>query len=221
MACGDRKAAFRVAILDPEVTVSQPTRVTAITGIDALSHALESYVTTRRNVLSQLFAREAWRLLERNLETVLRQPDDLEARGCTQLGANLAGMAIENSMLGACHACANPLTAHYGLTHGIAIGVLLPHVIRFNAPTVGRLYGELAHEAGLINGDWGAAAETLARRVSGYMQLAELPTTLSAYGVSAGILPVLAEEASQQWTGKFNPRPVSEADLLHLYEAAL
>jgi alcohol dehydrogenase len=221
MACGDRKAAFRVAILDPEVTVSQPVRVTAITGIDALSHALESYVSTRRNPLSQLFAKEAWRLLERNLERVLRRPDDLEARGCTQLGANLAGMAIENSMLGACHACANPLTAHYGLTHGIAIGILLPHVIRFNAAAAGGWYGELAHEAGLINGDWGAAAEALARRVGEFMRMAELPVTLSACGVSAGILPVLAEEAALQWTGKFNPRPVTEADLLHLYEAAL
>ena len=67
MACGDRKAAFRVAILDPEVTVSQPAKVTAVTGIDALSHALESYVTTRRNPLSQMFAREAWRLLEAEL----------------------------------------------------------------------------------------------------------------------------------------------------------
>src|SRR4051795_11662780 len=72
MACGDRKAAFRVAILDPEVTVSQPAKVTALTGIDALSHALESYVTSRRSPVSQIFAREAWTLLEINLEKVLR-----------------------------------------------------------------------------------------------------------------------------------------------------
>src|SRR5207237_508075 len=129
--CGDRKAAFRVAILDPEVTVSQPALVTAITGIDALSHALESYVTTKRNPISQTFSRSAWRLLEPHLEVVLRDPGNVEARGCMQLGANFAGSAIENSMLGACHACANPLTAHYGLTHGTAIGILLPHVIRF------------------------------------------------------------------------------------------
>ena len=104
-----------------------------------------------------MFAREAWRLLERNLEKVLREPDDLEARGAMQLGAHFAGTAIENSMLGACHACANPLTAHYGITHGLAIGILLPHVIRFNAAAVGALYGDLAHEVGLLNGD-GAAA---------------------------------------------------------------
>jgi alcohol dehydrogenase len=221
MACGDRKVAFRAAILDPEVTVSQPPGVTAITGIDALAHAVESYVCTLRGPVSQMFAHAAWGLLEPNLEVVLREPGNLEARGAMQLGANFAGAAIENAMLGACHACANPLTAHYGLTHGIAIGVLLPHVIRFNAPAVGPLYNDFAHEAGLINGDMGAAAEALAQRITQLMRLAGLPTTLSACGVSAGILSLLAEEASQQWTARFNPRPVNEIDLMHLYEAAL
>ena len=220
MACGDRKAAFRVAILDPEVTVTQPAKVTAITGIDALAHALEAYVTTKRNPLSQMFAREAWRLLQSNLQLVLRDPGNVEARGAMQLGAHFAGVAIENSMLGACHACANPLTAHYGLTHGVAIGILLPHVLRFNANVAGPLYSELAHEARLLNGDLNVAAESLARRVTELMQLAGLPTTLSACGVAGGILPVLAEEAAQQWTGRFNPRPVTEADLLRLYEEA-
>jgi alcohol dehydrogenase len=220
MACGDPKAAFRVAILDPELTVSQPAKVTAITGIDALSHALESYVTTTRNPMSQTFARSAWQLLQDNLEQVFRHPNDVEARGAMQIGAHLAGMAIENSMLGACHAGANPLTAHYGITHGIAIGILLPHVIRFNAETVGPLYGDLAHEAGMLNGDGRAAAEELANQITRFMKLADLPTSLSSYGVSRGILPVLAEEAAQQWTARFNPRPASEADLLELYQAA-
>lgn len=221
MACGDRKAAFRLAILDPEVTVSQPARVTAITGIDALSHALESYVTTRRNVLSQTFSREAWRLLEPNLEIVLREPANLDARAAVQLGANLAGTAIENSMLGAAHACANPLTAHYGITHGIAIGIMLPHIIRFNACVAGPMYADLARQAGMRNGDLKVAAEALAQRITELVQCAQLPATLSACGVTSGILPLLAEEAGQQWTGKFNPRPVSEADFLQLYQAAL
>jgi len=221
MACGDPKAAFRVAILDPELTVSQPAKVTAITGVDALSHAVESYVTTRRNPLSQTFARSAWQLLAANLEKVLRHPNNLEARGAMQIGAHFAGMAIENSMLGACHACANPLTAHYGLTHGIAIGILLPHVIRYNAEVVGPLYGDLAHESGMANGDGNAAAEELARRITGLMKTANLPTTLSACGVSRGILPLLAEEAAQQWTGRFNPRPATDSDMLALFNAAL
>jgi alcohol dehydrogenase len=221
MACGDRKAAFRAAILDPEVTVSQPAAVTAVTGLDALTHAVESYVCARRTPLSQSFSREAWRLLEGNFAKVLRNPADLAARGYMQVGANLAGLAIENAMLGAAHACANPLTAHYGITHGVAVGVMLPHVIRFNAQAVGGLYAELAHQVGLLNGDAAAAGEALSRRILELMEAARLPTTLSACGVSPGIFPVLAEEAGQQWTGKFNPRPVSEADLRALYEAAL
>ena len=221
MACGDRKAAFATAILDPEVTVTQPAKVTALTGIDALSHAVESYVTTKRNPVSQMFAREAWKLLEVNLEKVLHTPDDLEARGAMQMGAFLAGTAIENSMLGVCHACANPLTAHYGITHGLAIGIMLPHVIRFNAQTVPNLYSELLEEAGLKNGHIDSDAETLAQRLTHLMHLAELPTSLTSCGVSRGILPVLAEEASQQWTARFNPRPVTDTQIMELYEAAL
>jgi alcohol dehydrogenase len=220
MACGDHKAAFRVSLLDPELTVSQPASVTASTGIDALSHAVESYVTTKRNSLSQMFAREAWRLLQANFEKMLRRPEDLEARSALQLGAYLAGSAIETSMLGAAHALANPLTAHYGMTHGVAIGILLPHVVRFNAAAVGFLYGDLVHDVGLVNGDQHAAGEVLAHHLSSLLRTAELPRTLSSCGVSHSILPLLAEEASQQWTGKFNPRPVGEGELLALYEAA-
>jgi alcohol dehydrogenase len=221
MACGDRKAAFRVAILDPEVTVSQPAKVTALTGIDALSHAVEAFVTAKRNPVSQMFAREAWKLLEVNLEKVLQNPADLEARGAMQMGAFLAGTAIENSMLGVCHSCANPLTAHYGLTHGLAVGVMLPHVIRFNAAAVAPLYRDLVEEAGLRDGQPGGPAETLARRITHLMGLAGLPTALAPVGVSPGILPLLAEEANQQWTARFNPRPVTEVEILSLYQAAM
>lgn len=218
MACGDKKAAFRATILDPLVTISQPALVTAYTGIDAISHALESYVTTKHTFLSQAFAREAWRLLEGNLEIVVREPGNVAARAAMQLGAHFAGLAIENSMLGATHALANPLTAHYGLAHGLAISLMLPHVIRFNAPSVGLLYGELARQARLVNGDSELGAEKLADRVEELACAAGLPRRLSACGVNRAILPVLAEEATHQWTGKFNPRPVGFTELLRLYE---
>src|SRR5262245_11136823 len=221
MACGDRKVAFASAILDPELTITQPIKVTALTGIDALSHAVESYVTTKRSPVSQMFAREAWKLLEVNLEKVLHSPTNLEARGAMQMGAFLAGTAIENSMLGVCHACANPLTAHYGITHGLAIGILLPHVIRFNAQTVPELYCDLIEESGLQNGHVECVAETLAERIVNLMHLAHLPTKLSSCGVSREILPLLSEEAAQQWTARFNPRPVTEREILSLYQSAL
>jgi alcohol dehydrogenase len=221
MACGDRKAAFQAVILDPEVTVSQPARVTAVTGIDAMSHALESYVCTRRNPFSQLLSRDAWRLLETSFETVLKNPNNLQARAAIQLGAHYAGMAIENSMLGAAHSLANPLTAHYGLTHGIAIGVMLPHVLRFNTRAVASLYADLVHDVGLINGDAAAAGEVLARRMTDLLRAGGLPTTLAQCGISPDILPLLAEEANQQWTGQFNPVPVGEPELLGLYQASM
>jgi alcohol dehydrogenase len=137
------------------------------------------------------------------------------------VGAFLAGTAIENSMLGVCHACANPLTAHYGITHGLAIGIMLPHVIRFNAKSVAHLYGELLDEAGLRNGQLEGPADILAERIIQLMQTAGLPTALTSCGVSRGIFPVLAEEAFQQWTARVNPRTVNEADIVALFEAAL
>ena len=218
MACGDKKAAFRVAILDPEVTLSQPKSVTAFTGIDAVAHAVEAFVCTKRNPISAMCALAAFRHLEPNFEAVLRSPDDLAARSTMQVGAHLAGMAIENAMLGVCHSCANPLTAHYGVTHGVAIGVMLPHVIRFNAPAAGPLYDELVEEAGLADGR--AGAEVLADRVAELTAAAGLPQSLKECGVSDTILHLLAEEANQQWTARFNPRPVTEADILTLYQAA-
>ncbi len=218
MACGDRKAAFRIVLLDPEVTLSQPRSVTAITGIDALAHAIESHVCTKRNPFSQMCSLAAFRLLEPHFETVLNNPDDLPARSAMQVGSHLAGMAIENAMLGVCHSCANPLTAHYGVTHGVAIGVMLPHVIRFNAPAVNSRYGELLAERDHDNGR--TASEVLAARVTELTACAGLPQTLKECGVSDTILQVLAEEANQQWTARFNPRPVTEADILKMYRAA-
>src|SRR3984885_862009 len=189
MACGDPKAAFRAAILDPLLTRSQPREVTATAGYDAISHAVESYVTTRRTEASVNFAREAWRLLAANFERVLRDPCDLEARGAMLLGAHFAGIAIENSMLGATHACANPLTAHYGTTHGVAIAALLPHVVRWNQTAASDLYRELG------DGD-------LADRLARMAEAAGLPGRLSNLNIPADALPGLADEAAAQWTGR-------------------
>ena len=143
MACGDPKLVFSTAILDPNLTLSQPTSVTAASGFDAIAHAVETAVTTRRTEISTLFSREAFRLLNANYERVLTDPDNLQARSAMQLGAFYAGVAIEQSMLGAAHACANPLTARYQLTHGAALAILLPHVVRWNTQTNGSLYATL------------------------------------------------------------------------------
>lgn len=212
MACGDAKAAARVAILDPVLTLSQPPRVAACTGIDALSHALETVVTRPRNVISLAYSREAFRLCWANLPRVLRRPDDLDARAGMLLGAALAGLAIENSMLGAAHAAANPLSAHFNIVHGQAVGLMLPHVLRFNGrdPAASRLYASLDS----------SSADQLADKLESLLGLAGLPGSLSQCGVKHSSLPVLAREAARQWTAAFNPRPVAAADFARLYEAA-
>ena len=145
MACGDPQLAFRLALLDPNLTLSQPAAVTAAGGFDAIAHAVETAVTRRRTAISTLFSREAFRLLDSNYERVLEHPDDVAARGAMQLGAFHAGVAIEQSMLGAAHACANPLTARYDMTHGVALAILLPHVVRWNAQAADDLYRDLVN----------------------------------------------------------------------------
>ncbi|HEV7474928.1 MAG TPA: iron-containing alcohol dehydrogenase [Pyrinomonadaceae bacterium] len=221
MACGDRSAACRVALLDPALTLSQPRSITATSGFDAIAHAVETFVTTRRSPLSQVFSREAWRLLELNYERVLAEPACLEARGAMQMGAHFAGLAIENSMLGATHACANPLTTHYGTAHGEVIAMLLPTVVRWNGKVAGAHYAELLRlsttPAQSENVD---PAEALARRLEQLASAGGLNVSLSAAGVPESDLSTLAGEAAEQWTGTFNPRPFDGAGAMEIYQSA-
>ena len=210
MACGDASASFRVALLDPELTLSAPRAVTATAGFDAVAHAVETYVSTRRNPLSEIFSREAWRLLESSYERVLSRPEDVEAHASMLLGAHLAGAAIENSMLGAAHACANPLTARYGTEHGAALAMLLPSVVRWNAAEVGARYAELS-------GRNSSGVETLARRVEELAEAGGLRRRLSESGVFREDLHALASDAAGQWTGRFNPRAFDAAGALEGY----
>ncbi len=153
-----------------------------------------------------MYGREAWRLLLGSYEAVLAGPADISAHERMLLGSFLAGASIESSMLGAAHACANPLTARYPIAHGAAVGLMLPHVVRFNATAVGALYDELAVR--------------LEDRLRDLRRTAGLPETLRDCSVPAERLGELAEDAERQWTAAHNPRPLSRAELLELYEAA-
>ena len=210
MACGDPKARFARALLDPELLATAPRRVAAATAIDAVSHALESFVCTRRNPLSSAYAARAWELLIANLEAAWLDRGDVHSQGGLLLGAHLAGAAIEQSMLGAAHAAANPLTATAGIIHGHAVALMLPHVIRYNEPIAGELYRELDPD--------GAGA--IATRVEELRVLLGLPTSLRDVGIDAAAIPELAERAAREWTREFNPRPVDTTALRSLYEAA-
>ena len=167
-----------------------------------------------------MFSREAWRLLDRNYERVLTHPDDVDARAAMQLGAYFAGVAIENSMLGATHACANPLTARYGTAHGAAIAMLLPSVVRWNGPIASQRYSDLVDISsanGHVSGD---PTASLARRLEDLAAAGGLRTTLSASGVASDDLNALAAQAAEQWTGGFNPRPFDQTGALEVYQWA-
>jgi alcohol dehydrogenase len=219
MACGDVKARFRAVILDPLLTVTAPAKVTATAGIDAISHAVETYVTTKRNPVSQMFSVEAWKLLDANYEIVVRDPENINARAAMLLGSHFAGAAIEHSMLGAAHACANPLTARFGIDHGVAVSVMLPAVIQFNSEIVNASYAELLDAANITYQEQTPAAR-LSARIAELRTAGTLPQNLREFGITPEIFPELAHDACDQWTGKFNPRPLSEEDFVKLYEAS-
>ncbi len=214
MACLDPKAAARIAILDPVLTLSQPPRVTACTGIDAIAHAVETAVTRKRTALSTMFSKEAFRLCATALPQVIAHPTDLAARGRMQLGAAYAGLAIEYSMLGAAHSMANPLTAHHGIVHGQAVGIVLPAVVRFNAHIPG-IYDDFLFANGLAN------AEELAATIERILAISGLGQPLRLFGVTLENIPALAEEAARQWTATFNPRTIVADDFSRLYISLL
>ncbi len=219
MACGDPQLAFRAAVLDPELTLSQPPAVTAAGGFDAVAHAVETAVTKRRTAISALFSREAFRLLNANYERVLGHPDDVAARGAMQLGAFYAGVAIEQSMLGAAHACANPLTARYDMTHGVALAILLPHVVRWNAGAADDLYRDLVNGTPQASTS-GGAGDRVADRLVEIGRTGGFPADLRTTGVPERDLSALAEAAATQWTGTFNPRPFGAREALEVYRCA-
>ncbi|HEY6321367.1 MAG TPA: iron-containing alcohol dehydrogenase [Thermoanaerobaculia bacterium] len=231
MACGDRQARFRIVVLDPSLLASAPRRAAAAAGLDALAHAVESLVCRAANPVSRMLSREAWRLLEPSLLRHLAVPAEAGAAGGMLLGAHLAGAAIELSMLGAAHACANPLSARHGVAHGVAVALMLPHVVRWNGapagdwpPEDGPAQNGPAREpppaAAYAQLAGCASSEMLAARLEELRAAAGLPERLREVGVEAPALRELAREAAQQWTAGFNPRPAGEEALLDLYEQA-
>lgn len=210
MACGDAKALPRVAVLDPELTRTAPATVSAAAGIDAVAHAVETAASTKRTDISRRLSRRAWDLLEGVYEDVMHDAEDSDARSRMLLGAHIAGAAIENSMLGAAHAAANALTALCGTVHGVAVGLMLPPVIRFNAAAATNPYSDLMDDA-----------ESLARRIERMRQAGNLARRLEDVGASEDMIPELAKLAAAQWTATFNPRAVGEVEFHQIFRTAL
>ncbi len=234
MACGDPKARFAATLLDPELVRTAPPEVMAATGLDALSHAIESFVTTAANPYSRMFASEGFARLLRGFDAVAeaqrengRHPaggrSEAEMTGLwgeMLLGAHFAGAAIEASMLGAAHGLANPLTARYDITHGVAVAVMLDHVVRFNGGAPDVRYGGLARLAFGGASANGLASERLAELWAGLRRRAGVAGRLRDLGVREEDLDLLSGQATEQWTSQFNPRSAAASDMLALYRAA-
>lgn len=210
LACLAPGLAADVVVLDASLTLTCPAEVTAASGLDALTHAVEVAVTTRRSAESDALATAAFVAICEALPVVLERPGDQEARAAMLGAAHQAGLAISHSMLGAAHAAGNALTAHYDLPHGLAVGQMLPAVVRHNAQDLdtARRYAALAAAAGLA-----PSAEGLAARLDALVEMAGG----QASPVLTTDIPTLAAEAASQWTGTFNPRPMDEVAYARLF----
>ena len=214
-----------LALLDADLTLGLPPAVTAATGIDAMVHAIEAYTSKiKKNPLSDLLAREALRLLAANLDQAVHNGQNREARQAMLLGALLAGQAFANSPVAAVHALAYPLGGHFHIPHGLSNALVLPHVLRFNAPVATELYAELAplllgerFQSGSVEQRCAAFIEELAA----LNERCGLPSRLRDANVPEAMLGQLASDAMlQQRLLVNNPRDVSEADALAIYQAA-
>jgi alcohol dehydrogenase class IV len=213
-----------LAILDAQLTVGLPAKVTAATGIDAMVHAIEAYTTRhKKNALSDMLAREALKLLSRNLVTACEDGGNLEARQAMLLGAMLAGQAFSNAPVAAVHALAYPIGGIFHVPHGLSNALVLPHVMRFNAGHAAGSYAELAEI--VVPGSQGsdearshaliAAIEQLASRVG-------IATTLRQVGIGEADLDRLADDAMLQTRLLVNnPRELLREDARAIYAAAL
>ena len=215
-----------MAILDAELTLGLPAHITAATGIDAMVHAIEAYASksANNNPLSKLLAREALRLLGANIEAVVADGTDIDARGAMLLGSMLAGQAFANSPVAAVHALAYPIGGTFHIPHGLSNALVLPHVLRFNAPDAGTLYAEIAADA---FPDLAAVEGTQARTAAFIDALADLSarvglqTRLRDVDIPKEAIDKMAADAMLQARLLVNnPRTVSQSDAHTIYTAA-
>ncbi len=215
-----------LAVLDPELTLGLPPTITAATGIDAMVHAIEAYASksANNNPLSRMLAREALRLLGGNIETAVAEGRNLAARSAMLLGSLLAGQAFANSPVAAVHALAYPIGGAFHVPHGLSNALVLPHVLRFNAPEAAQLYAEIAADAfPRLAQEEGAQGRCTAfvEELAALAARVGLPSRLRDVGIGREHLEKMAADAmKQQRLLVNNPRAVSEADALAIYRAA-
>ncbi|HST01806.1 MAG TPA: iron-containing alcohol dehydrogenase [Usitatibacter sp.] len=216
-----KKVVFNPALLaravfaDPELTLDLPPAVTAATGMDALTHNVESYLSPEYHPLCDGIALEGARLAAHALETAVREPRNLPARSDMMMSSLMGAIAFQKD-LGAVHSCAHALGTVVDMHHGLANGIMIDHVMKFNADAAPEKFGELARVCGA-----GESAEDLVRWLEALKARIGIPARLGAKGVAASHIPKLVEIAVHDTCHRTNPKPVSAADFERLFHAAL
>ncbi|KJK09940.1 MULTISPECIES: L-threonine dehydrogenase [Pseudomonas] len=222
MAIVDRNVTPLLSVNDPALMAGMPKGLTAATGMDALTHAIEAYVSTAATPITDACAIKAMELISENLRQAVAQGSDLQARENMAYAQFLAGMAFNNASLGYVHAMAHQLGGFYDLPHGVCNAVLLPHVQRFNAKVSAARLRDVARAMGVdvsgMTAQQGsdaaiAAIETLSRDI-------DIPAGLAELGAKAVDVPVLASNALKDACGLTNPRPANQEEIEAIFKAA-
>lgn len=210
----------RLVILDPLLTMELPQVHTAATGMDAFTHAIESYISTKANPISDMFALESIRLISRNILTAYRNGSDPHAREQMLLGSMYGGMALTAAGTAAVHALAYPLGGKFNIPHGVANSMLLPHVMKFNESAVRARLMRVGIAMGL--GGSHQNAQGVIRTIEHWVRELGIPQDLRQYGVSAEDVPALAQAAMKVTRlMQNNPKPMAVEDVEAVYRLLL
>ncbi|MFS0812603.1 iron-containing alcohol dehydrogenase [Peribacillus phoenicis] len=223
LTVGGVKIAPKWALVDPLVTLSLPKHITASTGLDALVHAIESYTSKMANPITKALAREAIRKISNNLRQAVYNGDNITARDNMLMGSLLAGLAFNNTRLGNCHALSHPMSAIYGVAHGVANSILIPHVMEFNTLAVPELFSDIAEDMG-ENLEGLTLMERAAAAVDAVKKLSKdigIPTTFSEYKVDESQIDRMAKDAMLSGNIAANPRITTYEDVIELYRRSI
>ena len=223
MVCVDPNDIPAVAIIDAELLYSLPRSLTAATGMDALTHAIEGYITKGAWSMSDMFEIEAIRMISRHLPVAVEQPSDADARNGMAVAQYIAGMAFSNVGLGLVHGMAHPMGSLFDVPHGVANALLLPTIMEFNMPACLDKYPEIARAMGVDTTGMTReeASQAAVDAVNALAVKVGIPQHLSDLGITESDIPQLAAQALADVCTPGNPRDVSLADIEALYRKVL
>jgi alcohol dehydrogenase len=223
MVMCDPNCLATIAVSDPELMTAKPAALTAATGMDALTHAIECYLSKGTYRLTEALALEAIRIISESLKEAVDNGTNIEARSAMAWGSYIAGMAFSNGGLGIVHSMAHQLGAIYNLPHGVSNAVLLPYVEAFNAPAVGEKMRNIAEAMGTDTTGMSTeeAADAAINAIIALNKAVGVPTSITEFGVKEDKLQLMAEQAIADICTGGNPRDVTVEDIIQIYKTAM